>query len=174
MKDHLPEAMSLGHLLVQVSRLVGARLRRKMAGLGLHRAQGQILFFLWHEDGLPQHSLARALHIRPATATNTLQRMERDGWIERQRDEADQRLVRVHLTGRAEALREEVQRSFRQLDEEMAAALTAEEREVLRDLLLKVRGRLLPAEQTGHPAGHHVGRRGAGRRREGQGEGEGQ
>lgn len=139
-----PRVLTLGHLLAQVARLVGARMRDKVEGIGLHRAQAVILFHLWHEDGMAQNVLAQALHITPATATNTLQRMERDGWIERRRDPADQRIVRVHLTDRARALQEEARASLRELDEEMAAALSVEERRILRESLLKVRRHLAP------------------------------
>jgi len=138
------ESLTLGHLLAQVARLVGARMREKAEGIGLHRAQALILSHLWQDDRVAQNVLAQALHIRPATVTNTLQRMERDGWIERQRDAADQRVVRVRLTEKARALQEEVRAALRELDEEMASALSPEERRILRASLLKVRQYLAP------------------------------
>ena len=92
---------TLGHLLAQVCRLVGRRRRMKLKTIGLHHAQGMILFQLWQEDGIPQSMLAKALHIRPPTATSTLRRMERDGWIDRRRGESDRRVVRVYLTEKA-------------------------------------------------------------------------
>ncbi|MBT4091865.1 MAG: MarR family transcriptional regulator [Deltaproteobacteria bacterium] len=39
---------------------------------------------------VPQRTLAGDLHISPPTASNTLKQMERDGWIQRLRDESDQ------------------------------------------------------------------------------------
>ena len=129
---------TLGQLLAHVSRLVGRRRRQKLAGIGLHHAQGMILSLLRHEDGLSQLELARALHIRPPTATNTLQRMERDGWIERHRDSRDQRIVRVYLTEKARSFHEEIREMFRELDRELSSALSAEERETLKSSLLKV------------------------------------
>lgn len=160
-----PRRLSLGHLLAQVSRLVGGKMRAKMEGLGLHRAQALFLFQLWHDDGLAQNVLARALQITPATATNTLQRMERKGWIERRRDGTDQRIVRVHLTAKARALQDEVRTSLQELDEEMTAALSDEERRVLRESLLKVRRHLADEKYDG-PGGSS---RGAKERREGRG-----
>lgn len=145
-------AMTLGHLLAQVSRLVGGRMRAAMEGLGLHRAQALVLFQLWQEDGVAQGALARALHITPATATNTLRRMERAGWIERRRDPADQRIVRVHQTPRAGALREEVRASLRRLDDDVTAVLSAAERRTFRDLLLKVHRHLAPEARGEAPA----------------------
>jgi DNA-binding MarR family transcriptional regulator len=138
---------TLGHLLANVSRLVGTRMRMKLEEIGLHHAQGMILFHLWREDGIAQSALARVLHITPPTATNTLQRMERDGWIRRRRDADDQRVVRVYLTEKAAALRQEAGDSFRELDRELTALLSEAERDILVSSLSKVRSYLLEAMQ---------------------------
>lgn len=133
-----PREPSLGQLLGRVCRLVGRRRRTKLESIGLHHAQGMILSRLWQEEGISQRALAESLHITPPTACNTLQRMERDGWIERRRDAADQRIVRVYLTEKARDLHEEARASFRELDREMGSALTEQEQETLRQSLLKV------------------------------------
>jgi DNA-binding MarR family transcriptional regulator len=86
--------------------------------------------------------LAQALHITPPTATNTLKRMERDGWIKRRRKESDQRIVRVFLTEKAKSLRREARASFKELDVEMTSMLTEQEGKTLREALLKVRSYL--------------------------------
>jgi DNA-binding MarR family transcriptional regulator len=132
------QKLTLGHLLGKVCRLVGGRMRMRLEGIGLHHAQGMILFHLWHKDGMAQNVLAQALHITPPTATNTLQRMERDGWIERRRDATDQRIVRVYLTEKARALRAEARTTFRELDRELTSVLTDNERGILMTSLLKV------------------------------------
>lgn len=137
-EDYQEEA-TLGQLLGRVCRLVGRSRRMKLESIGLHHAQGMILAQLWHNhDGLSQRALAQALHIAPPTASNTLQRMERDGWIERRRDQDDQRVVRVYLTDKARSLHQEARASFRELDQEMGSVLTAGEQKIFRESLLKV------------------------------------
>jgi DNA-binding MarR family transcriptional regulator len=140
--------LTLGQLLAHVSRLVGRRRRTKLESIGLHHAQGMILSKLWHDDGMSQRALAQALQIAPPTASNTLQRMERDGWIERRRDGSDQRVVRVYLTEKARSFHEEVRASFRELDREMGSALTATEQATLRQSLLKVHRYLADAAEV--------------------------
>ena len=137
-----PQKMTLGHLLANVSRLVGGRMRMRLQEFGLYHAQGMILFHLWREDGVAQNVLAQALNITPPTATNTLQRMERNGWVRRRRDKTDQRIVRVYLTEKAGALHEEVRNTFRELDQELTAVLSENERNILVASLLKVRHHL--------------------------------
>lgn len=145
-----PRSLTLGQLLSQVCRLTGDRLRVKMEGIGLHKGQGFILFHLWHHDGIPQNVIAHALHVSPATVTSMLQRMERDGWITRQRDPEDQRIVRVHLTEKSKALREEAREAFRDLEKEVTSVLTRDERKTLQGLLEKLHEHLA----EGHPHRH--------------------
>jgi DNA-binding MarR family transcriptional regulator len=140
---------TLGHLLAQVCRLVGSRRRMKLESIGLHHAQGLALFQLWQEEGISQSALAQALHITPPTATNTLKRMERDGWIKRRREESDQRVVRVYLTEKSRRLRQEARASFRELDGEMTSMLTEQEYETLREALLKVHRLLVKLSAAG-------------------------
>ena len=146
-----PRKLTLGQLLSQVCRLTGDRLRVKMEEIGLHKGQGFILFHLWHHDGIPQNVIAHALHVSPATMTNTLQRMERDGWITRERDSEDQRIVRVHITEKAKAMREEAREAFRDLEKEVTSVLTKDERKTLQGLLEKLHEHLAP---EGHPHRH--------------------
>ena len=142
-----PQKMALGHLLANVSRLVGGHTRMRLQEFGLYHAQGMILFHLWREDGVAQNVLAQALNITPPTATNTLQRMERNGWVKRRRDKTDQRIVRVYLTEKAGALHEEVRNTFRELDRELTAVLNENERNILVASLLKVRHHLAQTSQ---------------------------
>jgi len=133
--------LTVGQLLAQVCRMTGHHLRSHMEKLGLHRGQGFALIHLWHHDGVPQRELAQAMQLRPASVTNMLQRMERDGWISRSRDDEDQRVVRVFITPKAKDLRKEAERVFREMEEELGSVYTKAELETLRHLLLKLHGR---------------------------------
>jgi len=139
----------VGQLLAQVCRITGHRLRVHMERIGLHRGQGFALFHLWHHDGVAQHEISEAMHIRPASVTNMLKRMERDGWIERRRDAMDHRVVRVFITKKAKALRKEARDTFQQMEQEISEIYTPEEKATLQQLLLKLHDRFAP-EAPGH------------------------
>ncbi|MCK4355819.1 MarR family transcriptional regulator [Candidatus Bipolaricaulota bacterium] len=140
----MSEQMRIGQLLLQVCRLTGDRLRVKMEEIGVHRAQGLVLLQLCHRDGISQRQIIQARHVSPATMTNMLQRMERDGWITRERDSNDQRMVRVYLTEKAKSLRKEAQQTFRGMEEELASVYTDEEKEMFCRLLMKLHERFAP------------------------------
>jgi len=145
--------MTVGQLLAQVCRMSGHRLRGHMEKIGLHRGQGFALIHLWHNDGMSQRDLARSMHISPASVTNMLQRMERDGWIERERDETDQRVVRVHLTEKAQKTRIQAKRVFQEMEDALNAVYTAEEQSTLKRLLTKLYENFAPGDP--HPCHVH-------------------
>lgn len=132
-------------LLAQVSRLHHQRAHQLFESLGLYRGQPPVLRALWARDGLTHGELAAALRITPATVTRMIQRMEKAGFVRRAADAADQRVSRVFLTSAGRAVRNDVQAVVDRLEAENFAGLTAREREVLRGLLLRVRGNLARA-----------------------------
>lgn len=139
----LIEPDSLDHLLVQVCRLHHAMAHSSFEPLGLYRGQPVLLDILWQEDGLTHSDLARYLDVTPATITKMVQRMEKSGWLERRDDPDDQRVSRVFLTTAGCEIKTKLEHVKKHLDRETFAGLTAEERDTLYELLLKVRENLL-------------------------------
>jgi len=149
---HAAPPKNTAHLLFEVARLLGRRLRTHFEGTGLHRGQALLLGRLWHGDGVPQSELSRDLHLRAPTVTRMLLRMERDGWITRQSDAHDLRISRVFLTPRAQALQDEALRAFADLEEEFLADLDDSERQRLAELLRKVHRRAIALQGSLHGA----------------------
>lgn len=145
------QELSVGQLLSQVCRMTGHRVRGHMEKIGLHRGQGFALIHLWHKDGIPQRDLARSMHISPASVTNMLQRMERDGWVERRRDDVDQRIVRVFAADKAKKMRLEAKRVFQDIENELNSVYTPEEQVTLKQLLMKLHDRFNSEAPHHHP-----------------------
>jgi DNA-binding MarR family transcriptional regulator len=139
------EPETLDHLLAQVCRLHYSRARELLHALGLYRGQPPVLHALWEREGLTHSDLAARMHVSPATITKMIQRMEKAGFVERRDDPEDQRVSRVYLTDAGRAIQAEVHRVFRELDGETCAGLTPEERDWLRQVLLRIRENLVRA-----------------------------
>lgn len=154
MKENRKSAreMTVGQLLAQVCRITGHHLRGHMEKIGLHRGQGFAMLHIWHGDGMPQRDLARCMHISPASVTNMLQRMERDGWIERRRDASDQRLVRVFASDKSKRMRVEAMKVFQEIEDELNSVYTPEEQATLKQLLMKLHDRF----SADAPHDHHA------------------
>ena len=86
-----------------------ARADRALIPLGMRLGQYQVLRALWEEDGLTPRQLAERAAVEMPTVTRTVQRMIRDGLVRREANPKDARSVRILLTPRGLALREEVE-----------------------------------------------------------------
>ncbi len=85
------------------------------------------------------------------TLVRVLDRMERDGWIERRPDPLDRRAYRLHLRPASEPVLAEIMRIGEKARNEALVGIAAEEREQTMNLLEKVRSNLvalLPAAET--------------------------
>lgn len=74
--------------------------------LGLTYTQYVTIVALWEEDDLTVSSLGERLFLESNTLTPILKKLEAMGYVERARDPADERQVRVKLTASGKRLRE--------------------------------------------------------------------
>ncbi|HAA04186.1 MAG TPA: MarR family transcriptional regulator [Syntrophobacteraceae bacterium] len=91
-----------------VSRKITRYYKDRIAPLGLTHGQFFMLVALLDEDGVLPSQLADKTALDRPTTTGLLDRLERDGWIERRLDANDRRTIRVHLTPKALAEREAI------------------------------------------------------------------
>ena len=138
-----PKPESLDFLLVQICKLHHARAHTLLEELGLYRGQPPVLFALWEREGLTHSELAARLHVKPATITKMINRMEKTGFVQRRSDPEDQRVSRVYLTDAGHAIQNEVERVWRILLEETFVGFSLEERVLLRRFFLQMRDNLL-------------------------------
>lgn len=132
----------LGFLLVEVSKLHRVQAHAALEKLGLYRGQNFVLTALSEQEGLSQSELAEKLLVRPPTISNSLERMETAGWIERRVDPKDRRISRVYLTEAGKLLRDTVVSLWTELETNTFAGLSLAEKQELWDLLLRVRHNL--------------------------------
>jgi MarR family transcriptional regulator, transcriptional regulator for hemolysin len=87
----------VGHAYRTFARIVDAQLRE----LGFAMSQLPVLIVLKQGRPLPQAELARIARVEQSSMAQLLNRMERDGLIERVADPADKRSRLISLTGLA-------------------------------------------------------------------------
>ncbi|NHC12291.1 MarR family transcriptional regulator [Motilibacter sp. E257] len=74
---------------------------------GLTHPQYLVMLALWQHAPLSVKDLSRLLQLDPGTLSPLLKRLEAAGYVRRERDSADERLLAVSLTPAGVALREE-------------------------------------------------------------------
>lgn len=114
--------------------------------LGITYPQYLVLHALWEEDGRTIGGIAERLSLEPSTITPLVKRLATAGLVDRGRDPADERHVRVALTERGRAF----QKESRCLAEEVFArtGLTVERMTALTDEVQAVRRALSTIDQA--------------------------
>jgi DNA-binding MarR family transcriptional regulator len=129
---------SLGYLVNRAARLMAQRLAEELRPAGVGIGQWAVLMFLWARDGMTQAELSRVVAIEPPTMVRTIDRMVRDGLVTRERDPADARVSRIHLTKRGRTLRDELVPKAVAVNARSVGRMSAREGTTLRRLLAKL------------------------------------
>ncbi len=133
-----PLPATLSYLLAQVCKLHRQRAEELLSGIGLHVGQEMVLCALWEKEGVTQTELAEHLSVQPATVTNALRRLEREGLVRRAPDTDDQRVSRVFPTDEGLERRAEVEKQWDQLERDTLAGFDDRARGLLHGLLSRV------------------------------------
>ena len=77
----------------------------RLDAIGLTYPQYLVFLVLWEQDGLTVKALGEKLFLDSGTITPLVKRIEARGLVRRQRDDEDERQVRIFLTPDGRALR---------------------------------------------------------------------
>lgn len=133
-------------LMHDVARLIRVEADRRARRMGMTRAQWGILRRLTHEPGRSQKELADILEVEPITVARLVDRLEAAGMLERRADEQDRRVWRLHLLPPAEKLLADINIELKALTDFIGSSLSAEQREVMVDGLLRMKAKVLSIE----------------------------
>lgn len=134
---------SLNFLLTEVCKLHYANSHDLLEQIGLYRGQPPVLQTLGHEEGLSHSELARQLHVKPATITQMIKRLEQAGFVQRRRDAKDERVSRVYLTELGHAIQGDLDRVLGTIEARTFAGFSHSERELAVQFLSRMRHNLL-------------------------------
>ena len=139
-----PAEDRLIYLVSMAQNRLQSRLKSALAAEGVRvtPAQSGILFLLKAKDGRTMTELGRALAIDNATITGLVDRLERDGFVRRNKSASDRRALNVSITPEGV---EEVDRAkaiVRRVNESIKAGFSPAEIEAFKKILLNIVGGL--------------------------------
>lgn len=110
-------------------------LKNRLKAIGLTPVQALVLEVLMESDALTAGEIGRRLILDNATLSGVLERMAEGGWILKQTDTEDKRVLRVFLSPKAETMRPRLVRERDEANLEILAGFSEAERLVLKQLL---------------------------------------
>ncbi len=128
-------------LIHEISRLTHDKIRADCPDI--QHSFRLIIMELARRDNVTQLDLVRATHLKAPTISVTLQKMEKEGLVSRRPDDYDLRVTRVTLTEKGRELDNQVLTRFREEEQHIEQCLTAEERDALDSILMKIRTYLI-------------------------------
>ena len=108
-----------GTLLSQVHQVCGRvwnKILRENNMADLEGARGRIIFALWGKDGVPIKTLCEKTSLDKSTLTGIIDRLERDGYIERKPSQTDKRSTLICLTGKEQEFAKHIQKVSNQMN----------------------------------------------------------
>ncbi len=107
---------------------------------GLINSHGTVLSAMYDNDGkMTMNGIARFVGKRKSTITDMVKKLEKLGYVSREKSKEDARVIEVTLTEKGWEFRNTFKEISRELLEKTYGGFTEEEKEVLMGLLFKIR-----------------------------------
>ncbi len=94
--------------------------------LGLTYTQYIVFMALWEEDGITTTEICRKLYLDTGTVTPLLKKLEAQGYIKRERNSEDERVIEISLTKKGWEMRDKV----KHIPQQIAGCVTLEQDEI--------------------------------------------
>ena len=128
----------------EISRMMNNRLLLGEDKNSLFQKTSRLLMLeLAKKDGVTQLELVKATHLKAPTISVTLQKLEKDGFVERRTDSYDLRSMRVFLSEKGKNYNQYIVKKVRREENLILDCLTEAESRQLMKLLLKLKENIL-------------------------------
>ena len=129
--------------MARFHRLYAKGLSKRLEPHGVRPGYLDVFFRLWERDGITQKELHRTVDVEQATLSNTLKRMERDGFLVRKRNPKDRRQTLIELTDTGANLRKLVVTAIEDLQAVVNTRLSINDLRYFRRILAQMTDRLV-------------------------------
>ena len=136
-KSPLPREL-IGPRVMFLSKLMRSNFNKVVAQHGLFSGQQDIVIEIINNEGITLNELAKRLDISCATASVSIKRMEKSGYIIKKADKNDARIIRLYPTEKAKEKNDSIRYHMDALDETIKKGMTDDEIGLLSDLIKKL------------------------------------
>lgn len=113
----------------------------ELADTGLAGCQTPYLTALYRQPGISQEEMARALNVNKSSVARQLSVLEEKGYVRRIPSATDKRILLIHPTEKALAVKERLYRCYHDWNSYLTQDFTEEEQEALSRLMARIAAR---------------------------------
>lgn len=117
----------LAQFIREINRMIQKRLRTTFQESGLTPPQLMILHYLFRHDSCRVNDISDHLRLAASTVSSILDRLERNGFVFRERNKTDKRMVDITLTPKANNIKTTLKTDLTNSMNEMTNEATADE-----------------------------------------------
>lgn len=127
--------------IIEIARISVQYRGDQLAPMGLKSCHASYLTEICAKPGISQDSLARIICLNKSNVARQAAILEEDGFIIRKPSAADKRVVELYPTEKTLELMPQISQVLKSWETRIADSLTEEERQILSDLLAKMKDR---------------------------------
>jgi len=128
----------VGYIADNSSKIICDAFSEKVKKLGVTRVQWIALYYLGKEEFISQKELAERMNVKESSVARLLDRMERDGLVERLRSEDDKRVTNLVLTEKGRQHRTELLPEGERFEKLLHKNISDEEMQIFTKVLSKM------------------------------------
>jgi DNA-binding MarR family transcriptional regulator len=128
-------------ILSKANQRVYATFKSQLQSYGMTPMQALVLNALYEEEGLSAGELGKRLVLDSATLSGVLDRMAEAGWIIKNSDKTDRRVLNIQLTEKSNQFRNEFLQETEKLNQKVLSPFNVEERLLLIRMLKDLRNK---------------------------------
>lgn len=133
-----PPRGSIGARIGFISRKSKNYFNQVVSEEGLFAGQHHIIMMLERVGCATVSQIAEEMRTTSATASVSIKRLEKAGFVEKRSSDSDARITKIYLTDKALAVTQRIKAKMDEAEESLTQGLTQEEKYLLSDLLDKV------------------------------------
>ncbi|MEX6506775.1 MarR family winged helix-turn-helix transcriptional regulator [Jiella sp. M17.18] len=114
-------------LLLSIAKATRSLNTIALRDIGLAPGQDRLIEALDPEDPMPGGVLASEIGVRPSTVSKMLDRLEREGFVQRINSKCDSRVTLVALTPKGVRMQEKIRDAWRWMSEDLVKAVPDDE-----------------------------------------------
>lgn len=94
----------MGHITENAIKQISEAFGRRLQDTGITRVQWIALYYVKAKGRISQRDLSNLMNVKDSSAGRLIDRLERDGLIERERNDFDRRVIYIKLTDKGDQL----------------------------------------------------------------------
>lgn len=121
----------------KVGKMMADEFNERLMKLGVTRVQWIAMYYLLKHEKLSQKELGEKMNIKESTVARLIDRMEKEGYIERIKDNEDRRITYLYLSEDGKKRIEELLPEGQRMSDDFSKEISEEEFEVFNRVLEK-------------------------------------